>query len=1365
MKTPRGRTLASFSILSIATLTIFVAYSASRLTPAAGAASTFIVFNTNDGGAGSLRQAIITANANAGVDTIKFNLPPGASTISPGSGLPAITDPVIIDGYSQIGTSPNNQADSDSAALAVEIDGTNVPPSDSCLTISAGGSTVQGLVINRCRFGIRIDTVGGNTIQGNFFGTDPTGTIRRANSISVNIIGSPNNTIGGTTPAARNLISGNSSGQGVAIQNPASTGNVVAGNFIGTNAAGTAALNNSSGVIIISDASGNTIGGTAAGARNLISGNSTGISISGASTTGNVVAGNYIGTNPAGTAVVGNSTGITLAAPGNTVGGTTVAARNIISGNANIGVSLTTGAATNLVQGNYIGLNSAGDGALLNGRGVVIQNGATDNLVGGTAAGARNIISGNSAGVVLATLSGTNNRIENNFIGTNTVGTAGIPNGVGVDIQIGSGNVVGGTAAGAGNVIAFNSNGVVVEPPFGGAAVSGDPILGNSIFSNNRGIDLNNDGVTPNDVGDGDTGSNNLQNYPILTAVTSGGGSTTIAGNLNSTPSMSFRIEFFANTALDNSRFGQGQTFIGSTTVTTDGGGNTSFSVSTGSATPSGQFITATATNNTTNDTSEFSQGVTVNGPETLQFSAPVYNVSENGGNATITVTRVNGGGGSSSVQYGVFSAVAIDGADFTGTSNSPLLTLTFNVGETSKDITVPIIDDVLVEGDEFFIVALSNPSMGTVIGGSNSVQVIINDREQTIFGVTTSNSLISFERANPATVYSNVLITGLQPGEQILGIDFRPSNGLLYGLGNSSRLYTIDTTTGVATQVGSGPFPPLSGPDFGFDFDPVADQIRIAGGASHQNFRLDPNTGVVVLSDTTPAYSGSDPNAAATPNVNGLAYSNNAAGATSTTLYGIDSVLDTLVRVGSPGGTPTSPNSGQLSTIGALGFNTGPNTSFDIAPGSDTGLAVLTQQSAPFSFLYTINLTTGGATLVNNFNNAPFIGGQTLFQAVRAMAVKTSGNIGFASASSSVSEGAGKVTITVNRTGDLSGAASADFTAGDGTAVQTSDHHLGYGTVFFAPGEASKTFDLLITDDGYMESPETFTISLSNPRGGFQVAGITSTTVTITDNDTVPAVTNPIDGASFFVRQHYVDFLNREPDTSGLNFWTGTITSCGADTQCTEVKRINGSAAFFLSIEFQKTGALVYLAHKAANGNNNPGPAPVPVLYQQFEHDTEILQQGLIFGQPDFDLKLGINRESFFKDFVARPQFEVAFPITLTPAQFADALIANTGVTFTATQRNTLINFFFGASNSSDQTARANALFQVAQNQAFAAAEFNRTFVAMEYFGYLRRDPDASGFNFWLNKLNSFNGDFIKAEMVKAFISSSEYRQRYGAN
>lgn len=1357
MRTLRNRSLRRTVILAIVTLTIFLGYSWSRLVPPATAATTFIVFNTNDGGAGSLRAAIISANLSPGVDTITFNLTPGNTTINPGSPLPTITEAVIINGYSQIGSTQNNQADGDNAALIVEIDGTNIPFPAPCLTISAGASTIQGLVINRCFTGIFVDTAGGNTIQGNFLGTDPTGTIRRANRTSILINNSANNTIGGTTPAARNLISGSNSGQGVLIQASPSTGNVIAGNLIGTNAAGTAALSNSQG-IAINDAPGNTVGGTTVSARNIISGNSTGISISSANSTGNVVAGNFIGLNPAGTGNVGNSTGVSITAPNNTIGGTTAAARNTISGNST-GVTLSNGATGNQVQGNYLGLNAAGDAPVSNNIAVNIQLGATNNLIGGTLASARNVISGNGIGVFFGTnSSGINNRIEGNFIGTNPAGTqtASIFNRVGVLANSGSSNIIGGTAPGAGNLIAFGFVGVEIDQ-----TASGYVIRGNSIFSNQQGIDLNGDSVTANDPGDGDTGGNNLQNYPLITSASSSGANTTIGGVLNSLPNTSFEIQFFANTALDNSGFGEGQTFIGTTTVTTDGGGNANFVVNTGAATQSGQFITATATNNATNDTSEFSQGIKVNGQESFQFPQSQFSVTENAGSVTITVTRTNGGGGTSSVDYRAFPAVALEGVDFTHTSG----TLTFDVGEAIKTFTVPIIDDAQIEGDEFFFVVLSNPTLGAVLGTPNQDMVVIHDREQTIYGVTTSNNLIAFERANPATIYSNVPITGLQPGEQILGIDFRPSNGLLYGLGNTSRLYTIDTTTGAATQVGSGAFtPPLSGPDFGFDFDPVADQIRVVGGAD-QNFRIDPNTGTVVASDTTVAYAGSDPNVGANPNVNGLAYANNTAGATSTTLYGIDSSIDALVRMGSPGGTPTSPNSGQLFTIGALGVNTGTNTSFDIAPGSDTGLAVLTSQGVPFSILYTINLTTGAATMVNNFNDAPFIGGQALVQPIRAMAVKTNGSIGFASAAASVSEGAGKVTITLNRTGDLSGAASVDFATSDGAAVQTSDYQIGFGTVLFAPGQTSKTFDVFITDDGYMESPEAFNISLSNPQGGFQVGGITSTTVTITDNDASPAVTNPIDGVNFFVRQHYIDFLNREPDTSGFNFWTNQITSCGSNAQCIDLKRVNVSAAFFLSIEFQQTGSLVYLTHKATVGSNFPGPAPVPVLYQQFEHDAETLQQGLVFGQPDFDLKLATNRLIFFNDFVARPQFEVAFPVTLTPAQFVDALIANTGVTFTTAERSALLSPFFSAPTSADRPARVTALFRVTQNAKFAAAEFNRTFVTMEYFGYLRRDPDASGFNFWLNKLNSFNGNFVNSDMVKSFIVSGEYRQRFGAN
>jgi hypothetical protein len=362
------------------------------------------------------------------------------------------------------------------------------------------------------------------------------------------------------------------------------------------------------------------------------------------------------------------------------------------------------------------------------------------------------------------------------------------------------------------------------------------------------------------------------------------------------------------------------------------------------------------------------------------------------------------------------------------------------------------------------------------------------------------------------------------------------------------------------------------------------------------------------------------------------------------------------------------------------------------------------------------------------------------------------------------VSEGAGKVQITVNRTGDISGAAAVELTTSDGTAVQTSDYNISFATVFFAPGEASKTVDIFITDDGYSEGSETFTVGLTNPQGGFQIGGINTNTVTITDNDIAPAVVNPIEGASFFVRQHYVDFLNRAPDTSGFNFWTNEITSCGTNSQCIQLKRINVSAAFFLSTEFQKTGSLVYLTHKATVGSNFPGAAPVPVLYSQFVHDAQALQQGLIFGQPDFDLKLEGNKQAFFADFVSRPQFEVLFPVTLTPTQFVDALITNSGATIPAATRAQAIGGFRSA-NSSDLAGRAFALRLVVETPAFATAEFNRTFVMMEYFGYLRRDPDAAGFNFWLNKLNSFNGNFVSAEMVKSFISSGEYRQRFGAN
>jgi hypothetical protein len=262
----------------------------------------------------------------------------------------------------------------------------------------------------------------------------------------------------------------------------------------------------------------------------------------------------------------------------------------------------------------------------------------------------------------------------------------------------------------------------------------------------------------------------------------------------------------------------------------------------------------------------------------------------------------------------------------------------------------------------------------------------------------------------------------------------------------------------------------------------------------------------------------------------------------------------------------------------------------------------------------------------------------------------------------------------------------------------------------------------------------------------------------------------NPIDDPEFFVRQHYVDFLNRQPDAAGLAFWKDQITSCGTNQTCIEVRRINVSAAFFLSIEFQETGYLVYRTYKAAYGNLSPS-APVPLTLAEFLPDTQQIGQGVVVNAPGWEQQLETNKAAFFLDFVSRLRFRNAYPTTSTPAAFVDALFSKAGVAPTAAERSAAIGEFGSATDTSDTAARARALRRVAENATLGQQERNRAFVLMQYFGYLRRNPNDApepglnfdGYNFWLNKLNQFNGDYIAAEMVKAFITSTEYRQRFG--
>ena len=499
-----------------------------------------------DAGDCTLREAINAANANMGVDTILFNIPgAGVRTILPIAVLPTITDPVTIDGTTQPGFAglPLIELNGQTTGIGDGVDGNG-------LTITSGGSTIRSLVVRSFgQFGITLEMNGGNILEGNFLGTNSSGTARGFNiNEGLAIIFSSNNLIGGTTALARNLMSGNA-GSEMFING---SENHIQGNFIGTDVTGTTAIfsNSNAGIDIGAFSANNVIGGTTPGARNVISGNSNAISLFSTTAIGTQIQGNYLGTDLTGTVVIGNGAGVNVSQAINT-------------------------------------------------------------LIGGTTPGGRNLISGNFFGISLL---GPNTTIQGNYIGTDVSGTAALGNQAGI-LLIGftDDNLIGGTTNAAGNIIAFST--------FAGVGVGSNlrnSILHNSIFSNGSlGIDIAANGVTLNDPCDLDTGGNDGQNFPVLTSATSNGNSINIQGTLNSTPAQGTTngtpttIEFFANTECDPSGFGEGKTFIGSTTVTIDSNCNASINVNFTVAVPIGQFITATATDGAGN-TSEFSQCLTV---------------------------------------------------------------------------------------------------------------------------------------------------------------------------------------------------------------------------------------------------------------------------------------------------------------------------------------------------------------------------------------------------------------------------------------------------------------------------------------------------------------------------------------------------------------------------------------------------------------------------------------------------------------------------------------------------------------------------------------------------------------------------------
>jgi subtilisin family serine protease len=288
--------------------------------------------------------------------------------------------------------------------------------------------------------------------------------------------------------------------------------------------------------------------------------------------------------------------------------------------------------------------------------------------------------------------------------------------------------------------------------------------------------------------------------------------------------------------------------------------------------------------------------------------------------------------------------------------------------------------------------------------------------------------------------------------------------------------------------------------------------------------------------------------------------------------------------------------------------------------------------------------------------------------------------------------------------------------------------------------------FENVAADNFYTVTPERVNYHFDPDVRSFSLLSDKTDAVFTAAPDSL-VVGNPLDTSEYFVRQHYLDFLGREPDESGFNFWSDQILECGADINCIERRRINVSAAYFLSIEFQQTGGLVDGLYRASYGRRP--------LYAEFMPDTGVVAQGVVVGPTDWAGRLEANKQAFVAGWVQRSDFRAAYDGLANDA-FVDTLISHAGAGFNG-NRDALVS---GLDNGT--LTRAAVLRQVVENQGFVSAKQNEMFVMMEYFGYLRRDPDQGGYQFWLNKLNQFGGNFEQAEMVKAFIVSGEYRARF---
>jgi hypothetical protein len=914
-------------------------------------ASTFTVINTLDSGAGSLRQAIIDANTAAGVDTISFAIPgSGLHTISPATNLPNITEAVIIDGYSQSGASVNTLSLGDNAVLQIELNGATVSNGTGLnFLATVNGGEVKGLLMTKWNNAILFNGATNITVDGNFFGTNAAGSATSSSTA------------------------------------------------------------NGSAFFILNTATGNTIGGAAAAARNLISGGTTaGVTLGNSGTANNVIQNNYIGTNAAGTAALPNVVGISFNGAGaNTIRG------NVISGNTSgssfsAGIQLENTTSNILVVGNKIGTSADGLTGIPNTYGITL----TDGFSGGA--------------------------------NQNTIGTLAEP-----------------------NIIAFNTKAGVALQAFTSKVSRQNTIRYNSIFSNGTlGIDLGDDGITPNDSGDGDTGLfNDLQNFPVITSAQFGGGTVTIAGTLSSAPSSAYVVQFFQNTACDASGSGEGQTYIGEATITTAASGVGTFNVT--FAATAGGFATATATDSLGN-TSEFSACAAISTPATPSITISDAQVIEgNAGTTTMTFNVFLSAASASTVtaSFATASGTATSGTDFTPNSG----TITFTAGQTMQTINVSVLGDITPEADETLLVNLTNPVNAT-IAGNQGVGTIKNDDALSALSISDvtlaegNSGTTSFDftvTLSPVSAFPVTIDYATADNTAIVGSDYQPTSGTLtFAPGQTSKTVSVLVNGDVTTEPNEAFFVNL--------FNPSNASVSDAQGL-----------GTITNDDANPSITINDPTIvegnAGTSNMTFVITLSNP---TSITLSVPFSLADGTATVGSDYQT----NSG----------------SFTVFPGSTTAqlsIGIIGDTNVEPDETFFVNLgATAGATIADNQGVGTIVNDDGLASpgiSINNVTV-TEGNSGTVNASFTVSLTAGSAsTITVNY-------ATADNTA----TVANSDYVTKSGLLTFTPGQTSQNVVIVVNGDTTFEPNETFFVNLTAPTNAIIIKA--QGTGTITNDDVV---------------------------------------------------------------------------------------------------------------------------------------------------------------------------------------------------------------------------------------------------------------------